>query len=367
MKRSGRFGAAIAVSAALTLAAAACSNDNGSSSGGSSGSFKGAALTGAGSTFAQPFYAAWAQEFLKVEPDAKVNYQPIGSGGGVQAIANKTVNFGATDVPLQPADMSTMTGGDTVEFPTALGGVAVLYNLSGAPNGVKLDGATVADIFLGKVKTWNDPEIASQNQGTSLPSTAITVVHRADESGTTAVFTQWMSDASPEWKSSVGSDKAVQWPVGQGANGSSGVAAAVKQTDGAIGYASQDYAVTSGLSSAAIKNPGGQYVSPTIQAISAAGAGLQFPISADTNILNSSNPAAYPIASTTYVVAYVTQTNQSQGQTLVDFWHWGLTKGQAELNALNYAPLPTAVAQGSLSEIAKITFNGQAITPTSGT
>jgi phosphate transport system substrate-binding protein len=367
MRKLNRIGAVAAVALATVVLAAACSSNNSGGSGGSSSSFQGTALTGAGSTFAQPIYAAWAQAFQSVESGAKVNYQAIGSGGGIQAFANKTVDFGATDVPLQSADLATLKGGDYIQFPTALGGVAVLYNATGVPNGVKLDGTTIADIFLGKVKNWNDPEIASQNSGTTLPNLAITVVHRADESGTTAVFTGWLSDASATWKSKVGADKAVQWPVGQGANGSSGVAQAVQQTQGAIGYASQDYAVTSGLSSAAVKNASGQYVSPTTQAISAAGAGLQFPIGPDTNILNSTASGAYPIASTTYVLIYQKQTSQDVAQTLVDFWHWSLTKGQAQLTSLNYAPLPSGVAQGSLTELGKITVNGTAVTPSAGT
>jgi len=356
-------GVSLLLSAALI--AAACSSNDNSGSGG--GSFQGVPLTGAGSTFAQPIYAAWAQQFLQVEPSAKINYQAIGSGGGVQAFANKTVQFGATDVPLQPADISTLKGGDYIEFPTAVGGVAVLYNVNGVSNGLKLDGKTTADIFLGKVKTWNDPEIKALNPGVTLPSTNITIVHRSDESGTTSVFTTFLSDASPEWKSQVGADKAVQWPVGQGANGSSGVAAAIKQTDGAVGYASQDYAVTSGLQSAAIKAPDGSYVSPTPDAISKAASGLSFPITATTNILNSSTPGAYPLASTTYVLIYTNQSNKDQAQTLVDFWHWGLTKGQAILTQLNYAALPSSVASGSLSELTKIKANGTAITPSSGT
>ena len=357
-----RSAAAVSLVLVLALVAAACSNKNGSGSGGASGT----ALTGAGSTFAQPVYAAWAQEFLKVEPDAKVNYQAIGSGGGVEAFANQTVDFGATDVPLKATDVSTLKGGGYIEFPTAVGAVALLYNAKGVPNGLKLDGKTTADIFLGNVKTWNDPEIAALNSGVKLPSTQITIVHRSDESGTTAVFTSWLSSASSEWSDKVGSDKAVEWPVGQGANGSSGVAAAVKQTDGAIGYASQDYAVTSGLSSAAVKAPDGSFVLPTSDAITKAAAGLQFPITETTNILNSSSAGAYPIATTTYVIIYTDQKDQAKAQTLVDFWHWGLTKGQASLTSLNYAPLPPSVAQGALQELTKIKANGTAITPSAG-
>jgi phosphate transport system substrate-binding protein len=357
-------GVALLLSAAL-IAAACSSNDTNGSGGG--GSFQGVPLTGAGSTFAQPVYAAWAQQFLQAEPGGKVNYQAIGSGGGVEAFANKTVEFGATDVPLKPEDVATLKGGEYIEFPTMVGAVAILYNVSGVPNDLKLDGKTIADIFLGTVKTWNDAEITALNPGVNLPSTAITIVHRSDESGTTSVFTTFLSDASPEWKSQVGADKAVDWPTGQGANGSSGVAAAVKQSDGAIGYASQDYAVTSGLSSAAIKAPDGSFVAPTPDAITKAAGGLTFPITETTNILNSSVAGAYPIATTTYALVYTKQTNTDTAQTLVDFWHWGLTKGQQILTQLNYAPLPSSVAQASIQELTKITANGTALKPTSGT
>jgi phosphate transport system substrate-binding protein len=339
----------LAASVAVGLVGAACSSSGGAT-----------AISGAGSTFAQPVYAAWAQDFVGAGGQ-QVNYQGVGSGAGIQDFANKTVAFGATDVPLQSSDPQPKGG--FVQFPTMLGAVAVLYNVQGVANGLKLDGSTIADIFLGKVTKWNDPEIAKLNPGVNLPSTAISTVHRSDESGTTAVFTGWLADESPTWKSQIGSGKAVQWPGGSGANGSSAVAAAVKQTNGAVGYASQDYAVTSGLSSAAVQAPDGSFVSPTTAAITAAGAGLKFPITATTNILNSSAPGAYPIASTTYVLLYTDQTSQKEAQTLVSFFHWGLTQGQAKLKALNYAPLPANIAAGSLVELKKVQANGTAITP----
>ena len=350
--------------AAATLAAlvvgAACSSSSG-------GSFKGVGLTGAGATFPQPIYGTWSHSFVSVESGAKINYQAIGSGGGVTQFGSKTVDFGATDVPLQDADIAALNDKNYIEFPTVLGGVAVAYNVSGIQAGLKLDGSTVADIFLGKVKTWNDPEIMAQNPGATLPSTAITTVHRADESGTTAVFTGWLSVESPGWKTDVGAGKAVQWPVGNGGNGNAGVTGAVKQSDGTIGYVSYDFAVTANLGIAQIKASDGSYVAPSIASITAAGGGLQFPITPTTNILDSSAPGAYPIASTTYVLIYTAQTSQDVAQTLVDFWHWSLTTGQAQLTALNYAPLPSSVAQGSLSEVAKVTVNGKAVTPTAGT
>jgi phosphate transport system substrate-binding protein len=353
----------IALSAA-TLAAlvvgAACSSSS------SGGSFKGVGLTGAGATFPQPIYALWSHSFQSVQSGAKVNYQAIGSGGGVQQFTSKTVDFGATDVPLQDADIGALTDKSYIQFPTVLGGVAITYNVSGIESGLKLDGSTVADIFLGKVNTWNDPEITTQNPDLSLPGTAITTVHRTDESGTTAVFTGWLALESQAWKDDVGAGKAVQWPVGNGGNGNAGVTGAVKQSDGTIGYVSYDFAVTANLGIAQIMAKDGTYVAPSIASITAAGGGLQFPIASTTNILDSPAPGAYPIASTTYILIYTNQTNKDKAQTLVDFWTWALTKGQSQTNQVNYAPLPQSVVQGSLEQVQTITANGQPVTASSG-
>jgi len=338
----------VAATVALGLVAVACS----------SGGAK--AITGSGSTFAQPVYTAWAQNFVSAG-GAQVNYQGVGSGAGIQNFANQTTAFGATDVPLQPDDPQPK--GSYIQIPTMVGAVAILYNVSGVQNGLKLDGATTADIFLGTITKWNDPAIAKLNPGVNLPATTISTVHRSDESGTTAVFTTWLSDESSTWKSQIGSGKAVQWPGGSGANGSSGVAAAVKQTDGSVGYASQDYAVTSGLQSAAVQAPDGSFVSPTTDAMTAAAGGLKFPITADTNILNSSASGAYPIATTTYVLIYTDQSDQKEAQTVVSYFHYGLTKGQTQLKSLNYAPLPASILAGALLELKKVKANGSAITP----
>ena len=341
--------AILGLALAVALVTGACSSGGGAK-----------AISGAGSTFAQPVYQAWAQNFVSAGGQ-QVNYQGVGSGAGIQDFANNTVAFGATDVPLQSSDPQPK--GAYIQFPTMVGAVALLYNVSGVPNGLKLDGATTADIFMGTITKWNDPAIAKLNPGVTLPGTSISTVHRSDESGTTAVFTGWLADESPTWQSKIGSGKAVQWVGGTGANGSSGVAADVKQTNGAIGYASQDYAVSSGLSSAAVKAPDGSFVSPTTAAMTAAGGGLKFPITATTNILNSTTPGAYPIATTTYVLIYKDQTDQKAAQTLISFFHWGLTKGQLKLKSLNYAPLPARVAAGALALLKTVKANGSAITP----
>lgn len=358
MRKRGKL-AAVAAVAALAVLGSACSSKSGG------GSFSGVPITGAGSTFAAPIYTQWAKDFHSVESGAQVNYQAIGSGGGVDAFTKQTVDFGATDAPLQSSQQAALSG-SAIEIPTVLGGVAVAYNVPGLQAGIKLDGSTIADIFLRKITTWNDPAIAALNPGANLPNTPINVVHRSDDSGTTFVFTTWLSDASASWKSQVGANTTVQWPAGEaGKDGSDGVAAYLTQTPGSIGYISYDYAVANNLGVAAVKASDGSFVAPSVDSISAAGSGLTFPISGDTNILDSSASGAYPIATTTYVLVSTNQTDQDKAQTLVDFLYWGLTKGQAEVGQLDYAPLPTQVAQAALSELAKVQVNGQPVNPSS--
>jgi phosphate transport system substrate-binding protein len=367
MKVSRRAGGILVVLAVLTLVAAACSNnDDNSGASGSAGGSGGAPITGAGSTFAQPMYQTWGQGFLSVQPNTKLNYQGIGSGGGIEQFTAKTVDFGATDVPLQDDEIAALPSKNYIEFPTCLGAVVFAYNLPDVTTPLKLDGSTIADIFLGKITKWNDPAIAGQNSGVTLPDTDITVVHRADESGTTAVWTGWLSDESATWKSQVGADKAVEWPVGNAGNGNDGVAALISQSEGAAGYLSYDFAVTAKLGIASIKAPDGQYVAPSIDSISKAGGGLTFPITPTTNILNSSTSGAYPIASTTYVLMYTEESDQATAQALVDFWTWALSTGQSSTTQINYAPLPAEVASAALNEVKKVTVNGTAITPTTG-
>jgi phosphate transport system substrate-binding protein len=369
MRKYGRLLSVPAVLVTVVIVGAACSSNNTGSTG-TGGTFKGTGLTGAGATFPDPIYEKWFASFRGLESGAKVNYQAIGSGGGVTQFTAKTVDFGASDAPLKDEEVAALqdpkVGIDPLQIPTVLGGVVISYNAQGVPAGLKLDGQTAADIFLGKVKAWNDPEIARQNPGTNLPATPIQIVHRSDESGTTKVFTSWLSKESPEWADRVGADKAVQWPVGTGGDGNDGVAAGIAQTDGALGYLSFDFAVKSGLSVVQIKRDSdGQYVAPSVDSISAAGGILQFPISSDTNILNSSAAGAYPISTTTYLLVPkdLTALGQAKAQTLVDFLYWALTKGQDEVKALNYSPLPQAIQQQALQLVGQITMNGQAIQP----
>jgi phosphate transport system substrate-binding protein len=359
MKSSRRFGA-VGVLLALALMAGACSRKSNGT-----GSASGVALTGAGATFPAPIYAQWFKDFQGVESGAKINYQAIGSGGGVTQFTAGTVDFGASDAPLKAAEISALPA-PALEIPTVLGGVVVAYNVQGVQSGLQLDGTTAADIFLGKVTKWNDPEIAALNPGLTLPATSIQIVHRSDESGTTKVFTSWLKAESMEWADEVGADKAVQWPVGVGGDGNDGVAAGISQTDGALGYLSFDFAVSSNLGIANIKRDSdGLYVTPSVDSISAAGGILKFPITEDTNILNSAATGAYPISSTTYLLVYQDQKDASKGQTLVDFLYWALTKGQAGVTTLHYSPLPADIQTQALALLSQITNAGNTIAPSS--
>ena len=262
---------ALAASAVLALAVAACGSSKKSSSNATPGGGGSGTVNGAGSTFAAPIYSQWGNA-LKGQ-GLTVNYQPVGSGAGVAQFAAGTVDFGASDPALTPADRGTIKKGEAVQIPMAFGAITVSYN--GAPKGLKLDGATIADIFLGKIKSWNDPGIAKLNPGVKLPSQAITVVHRSDESGTTKGFTTFLSDYSPEWKTKVGADKTVKWPTGTGAKGNDGVAAAVKQQSGAVGYVEEAYALQNNFTTASVKNSSGKFVAPSLASTTKAGEGVK--------------------------------------------------------------------------------------------
>src|SRR3954452_5748610 len=271
IKKKLRLAAPILVALALTVSACGSSNDDGSTA--PSGGGGGGTVNGAGSTFAAPIYQQWGNA-LK-DQGVTVNYQPVGSGAGVAQWQPGTPSFGASDPALTPEDRAPAKKGEGVQIPMAFGSITVAYN--GAPKGLKLDGATTADIFLGKITKWNDPAIAKLNPGAQLPSTDITVVHRSDESGTTKGFTGFLGDYSPEWKSKVGSDKTVKWPTGTGAKGNDGVAAGVKQQDGAVGYVEEAFALQNNFTTAAVKNKSGQFVEPTLASTTAAGEGVEIP------------------------------------------------------------------------------------------
>jgi phosphate transport system substrate-binding protein len=360
--RSRRWLAAVAA-AALALGVAACgSSDKKTDTGGGStgGGTATGSINGAGSTFAAPIYQQWGNA-LK-DQGITVNYQPVGSGAGVAQLAAGTTDFGASDPALTPEDQGTFKKGKPVQIPTAFGAITVSYNLSGAPKGLKLDGATIADIFLGKIKKWDDPAISKLNAGAKLPGDAITVVHRSDESGTTKGFTTFLSAYSSEWKSKVGADKTVKWPTGTGAKGNDGVAAAVKQQSGSVGYVEEAYALQNNFTTAAVKNKAGQFVEPTLESTTAAGEGVKIPKDLGISIIDSPNPKSYPISSQTFVIVYKDQCkaglDQGKANAVVGFLNYGLGAGQDVLGQLQYAKLPPALLTKSKAAVGTLTCNG---------
>ena len=364
----------VATALAAALAVAACGSSNSSStssssgsSGGSSSSSGSGTINGAGSTLAAPIYQQWGST-LKGQ-GLTVNFNPVGSGAGQTELASATVNFAGSDPALKAADKAKMKG-PVLQFPVAAGAITVSYNLSGVKSGLKLDGPTVAKIFSGTIKTWDDPAIKALNPGISLPSTNITIVHRSDSSGTTQGFTTWLSDVDPTWKSSVGEGKDVNWPTGTGAKGNSGVAAVVKQTAGAVGYVEQAYALENGFTYAAIKNSAGSYVLPTLPNTSAAFLGITVPPDLGISTINSPNAGAYPIVSQTFLDAYKDPckaggASSGTAAALKKFLTYAFGAGQQTLgagsNQLPYAPVPSAIADKDNTQLATMVCNGSAI------
>jgi phosphate transport system substrate-binding protein len=367
--RMSRKWLAAATAGALAVGVSACgSSDNTSNAtaaaGGSSGGSASATLNGSGSTFAAPIYQQLGSE-LKGK-GLTINYQPVGSGQGISDLTNKSTVFAGSDPPMKDEEVAAAKkNGQPVHVPTAFGAITVSYNLEGVKSGLKLDGPTIADIFLGKVKKWNDPEITKLNPGLSLPAKEITVVHRSDESGTTKGFTGFLVNESPEWKSKVGSDKTVKWPTGTGAKGNDGVAAAIKQTPGAIGYVEQAYALQNNFTFADVKNKAGKFVSPTIQSVTAAGQGVSIPADLRFTLGDSSNAASYPISSQTFVVVYKDPckagASKNQAKGLVSFLDYILGPGQSTIKKLSYAPLPSAIDSKAKAAVKTLTCNGSPI------
>jgi phosphate transport system substrate-binding protein len=303
-------------------------------------------INGAGATFPYPLYSKWFSEYAKVDPSVKFNYQSIGSGGGIKQITAQTVDFGASDKFLTDAELAAAPG-KIIHIPTVMGAVVVTYNLPGVAKGLKLKSEDVADIFLGKITKWNDPRITDDNPGVKLPDQPIIVVHRSDGSGTTAIFTDFLSGVSPEWKSKAGMGASVKWPVGLGGKGNEGVAGQIKTTGNTIGYVELAYAFENKLPYATLKNKAGAFVEPSIKSTSAAAAAAAKHMPADYRISLVNQPArdAYPIVGFTWLLVYEQQRDKVKGKKLVEFLNWELKKGQKMAGALLYAPLPENVAK----------------------
>jgi phosphate transport system substrate-binding protein len=317
-------------------------------------------INGAGSTLAAPIYQQWGSSLSS--QGVTVNYNAVGSGAGVAQLQAGTVDFAGSDPAMKPAEIAKGKG-PVAQFPVAFGAITIAYNLTGVKSGLKLDGKTIADIFLGKVKKWNDPEIKSLNPGASLPSTTITVVHRSDASGTTKGFATFLSDYSPAWTAAAGKpDKTVKWPTGTGAAKNAGVAAAIKQTDGAIGYVEQAYALQNNMTYADVKNKAGKFITPTLAATSAAAVGIAVPANLAISTIDSPNPTAYPIVSQTFLIVYRDMckagVSQTTASTVKKFLSYGLGSGQKVEQQLSFAPLPASLLAKDQAQLAGLTCNG---------
>ena len=309
-------------------------------------------INGAGATFPYPIYSKWFDEYTKVDPSVRFNYQSIGSGGGQKQIMAQTVDFGASDGPMSDENLAKAPG-KLLHIPTVAGAVVMSYNLPGNP-ALTFDGDTVANIFLGNIKKWNDPKIAALNPGVKLPDNDVVVVHRSDGSGTTFIFTDYLSKVSPEWKQKVGNNTSVKWPTGIGAKGNEGVSGQVKQVPGAIGYVELIYALQNKMDFAQMKNAAGKVVKPSLESVTAALSTAEIPDDFRFSMTNAPGPDSYPIAGATWILVYQEQKDPAKGKKLVEFLKWALTKGEGMAAALDYAPLPESVQQRVLKRIGEI-------------
>ncbi len=311
-------------------------------------------INGAGATFPYPIYSKWFDEYAKVDPSVRFNYQSIGSGGGQKQILAETVDFGASDGPMSDENLAKAPR-KLLHIPTVAGADVVAYNVPEISS-LKLDGETLANIFLGNIKKWNDPAIAKLNEGVKLPDTDIVVVHRSDGSGTTYIFTDYLSKVSADWKSKVGVNTSVNWPCGLGAKGNEGVSGQVKQTPGAIGYVELIYAMQNKMPFADLKNATGKYVQASTESVTAALASAQVPDDFRFSMTNAPGEAAYPISGTTWLLVYEQQKDATKGKKLVEFLKWAESEGEKFAKDLNYAPLPQELQKRVLKRIDEIKY-----------
>jgi phosphate transport system substrate-binding protein len=315
-------------------------------------------ITGAGSTFDMPFFARAFFEYNKMHDDVQINYQGIGSGGGIQQFTQQTVDFGASDVPLNATELKAaqQANGDVVQLPVTLGGAAIAYNVPGVAKALLLDQKTLANIFLGSITNWNDGAIAKLNPGANLPNLPIVVVHRADGSGTTYIFTDYMSKINPEWKTKVGVAKVVSWPAPSsvGAKGNDGVAGQIKNTPGAIGYIELAYALQNDIAYAAIRNSAGKYVLPSLDTVRAAAAQKPGVNPGDFSIVDMPGTNSYPIAGYSWAMLWKHQSNAAKGKELVNLFRWLVKDGQTYAVKVSYVGLPSNVQTEADKALASI-------------
>jgi phosphate transport system substrate-binding protein len=311
-------------------------------------------LNGAGATFPYPIYSKWFSEYNKAHPDIKINYQSIGSGGGIKQVTSGTVDFGASDGPMSDEQLKESPV-KLLHVPTVLGAVVPSYNLEGISQPLKFTPEALSGIYLGKITKWNDQAIASANPGVKLPDQSIIVVHRSDGSGTTYIFTDYLSKVSPEWQQKVGKGTSVNWPVGLGQKGNEGVAGTVRQMKGAIGYIELIYAEQNKIGFGLVKNPAGNFVKASLDSTTAAAASVKdMPADFRVSITNASGKDAYPIASFTWLLIPVQSKDPAKGKVISDFLNWMVDKGQSMTSQLTYAPLPQNVAAKVKEEIKQV-------------
>jgi phosphate transport system substrate-binding protein len=311
-------------------------------------------INGAGATFPYPIYSKWFDEYAKVDPSVRFNYQSIGSGGGQKQITARTVDFGASDGPMSDENLAKAPG-KLLHIPTVAGADVITYNLPGDPK-LKLDGDTIVNIFLGNITKWNDAKIGALNPGVDLPDLPVIVVHRSDGSGTTYIFVDYLSSISPVWADSVGKGTSVKWPVGLGGKGNEGVAGQVKQLSGAVGYVELIYAKQNKMPYADVKNAAGNFITPSLDSVTAALATAKIPDDFRFSMVNAPGDQAYPIAGTTWLLVYEKQKDAAKGKKLVEFLNWALTKGEGMASLLDYASLPENVQQRVLERIKTIKY-----------
>lgn len=315
-----------------------------------------ASLNGAGATFPKPLYVEWVGEFQVANPGVKINYQGVGSGGGIQQFTALTVDFGASDAPMKDEEIAAAedaSGAKVLHIPTVFGAVVMAYNLPSVTE-LKLDSDVIAAIFMGEITKWNDAKIAALNESVTLPGTEIQAVHRSDSSGTTSIFTGYLAAVSPSWKDKVGAGKEVTWPVGLGGKGNDGVAAVVQQQEGSIGYVELSYAIESKLSMASLKNKAGDFIFPSLESTSAAAVGASFPEDLRFSLSNSSGADAYPIVGATWILAYDKMKDAEKAAALKAFLTWALNDGTAIAEELGYAPLPDDLKAKALAKVEQI-------------
>jgi phosphate transport system substrate-binding protein len=303
-----------------------------------------AMISGAGATFPYPVYSKWADTYSK-ETHVKLNYQAIGSGGGIKQISEGTVDFGASDAPLKPEELDKA---QLIQFPVVMGGVVPVINLAGIKAGeLKLTPDVLADLFLGKIKKWNDPRLVASNAGLKLPDTAVTVVHRSDGSGTTWIFTNYLAKVSPDWSKAVGSDKSVAWPTGVGGKGNQGVASYVQRINGAIGYVESSYSVQNHIPHAKLKNRAGAFVDPTDDSVQAAAMGADWAHAKGFYVVLTDQPGAgaWPITGASFVLVHRQQKDGETGRAVLRFFDWGYRNGGAAAKELGYIPMPLSVVE----------------------